>query len=98
VIAAQTGVAGSAAIGNYNRIGGQVGIAGHIKLADRIEVQAQSGVHSGKHQEGARLFGSPAIPYHDYLKSYAVFKQLPELLKKIDELEKQLSALKAKSA
>lgn len=97
VIAAQAGIAGSTSIGNNARIGGQAGIAGHIKVADRIEIQAQSGVHTGKHPEGSRLFGYPAIPYNDYLKSYTIFKQLPDLLKRIDELEKQLSALKAKS-
>jgi UDP-3-O-[3-hydroxymyristoyl] glucosamine N-acyltransferase len=98
VIAAQAGIAGSSSIGSNARIGGQVGIAGHLKIADRIEIQAQSGVHTGKYPEGSRIFGYPAIPYHDYLKSYAAFRQLPELLKKIGELEKQLSALKAKSS
>jgi UDP-3-O-[3-hydroxymyristoyl] glucosamine N-acyltransferase len=97
VIAAQAGIAGSSSVGNYARIGGQVGIAGHIHIADRIEIQAQSGVHSGKHPAGTRLFGYPAIPYADYLKAYAVFKQLPDHIKRIAELEKQLDALKKKS-
>ena len=97
VIAAQAGVAGSSSIGNHARIGGQVGIAGHIQIADRIEIQAQSGVHTGKFPEGSRLFGYPAINYNDYLKSYAVFKQLPEYMKRIAELEKQIAALKGQS-
>ncbi len=94
VIAAQAGIAGSASIGNHARIGGQVGIAGHIHLADQIEIQAQSGVHSGKHPKGSKLFGYPAIRYNDYLKSYALFRQLPDYKKRIEELEKQISALK----
>lgn len=94
VIAAQAGVAGSSSIGDHARIGGQVGIAGHIHIADRIEIQAQSGVHTGKYSEGSRLFGYPAINYNDYLKSYAVFRQLPDFKKKIEALEKQISALK----
>ena len=94
VIAAQAGIAGSASVGNHARIGGQVGIAGHIHLADRVEIQAQSGVHTGKFAEGTRLFGYPAIPYNEYLKSYAVFKQLPEYIKRIAELEKQIASLK----
>lgn len=93
-IAAQAGIAGSASIGNQNKIGGQAGIAGHIHIADRVEIQAQSGVHTGKYPAGSRLFGYPAIPYMDYLKSYAVFKQLPEYMKRIEELEKQLAELK----
>ncbi len=94
VIAAQAGIAGSSSVGDHARIGGQVGIAGHIHIADRIEIQAQSGVHSGKYPEGARLFGYPAINYNDYLKSYAVFRQLPDYKKKIEALEKEISALK----
>jgi UDP-3-O-[3-hydroxymyristoyl] glucosamine N-acyltransferase len=97
VIAAQAGIAGSSSIGHHARIGGQVGIAGHIHIADRVEIQAQSGVHSGKYPAGSRLFGYPAINYNDYLKSYAVFKQLPEYMKRIGELEKQIAALKGDS-
>jgi UDP-3-O-[3-hydroxymyristoyl] glucosamine N-acyltransferase len=97
VIAAQAGIAGSASIGHHARIGGQVGIAGHIHIADRVEIQAQSGVHSGKYPAGSRLFGYPAINYNDYLKSYAVFKQLPEYMKRIVELEKQIAAIKGDS-
>ena len=97
VIAAQAGIAGSSSVGDHARIGGQVGIAGHIHIADRIEIQAQSGVHSGKYPAGTRLFGYPAIQYNDYLKSYAVFKQLPAYMKRIEELEKQIAALKTDS-
>lgn len=92
VIAAQAGIAGSSSIGHFSKIGGQAGIAGHIHLADRIEIQAQSGVHTGKFEEGSRLFGYPAIPYMDYLKAYALFKQLPMYIKRIEELEKQIAA------
>jgi UDP-3-O-[3-hydroxymyristoyl] glucosamine N-acyltransferase len=94
VIAAQAGIAGSTTVGNFARIGGQVGIAGHITIQDRIEIQAQSGVHTGKFAPGSKLFGYPAIPYNDYLKSYAVFRQLPEYMKRIAALEKEIAALK----
>jgi UDP-3-O-[3-hydroxymyristoyl] glucosamine N-acyltransferase len=94
VIAAQAGIAGSSSVGNFARIGGQVGLAGHIHIPDLVEIQAQSGVHSGKISKGARLFGYPAINYSDYLKSYVVFKQLPALLKRLEELEKQVAARK----
>lgn len=95
VIAAQAGIAGSSNIGDHVRIGGQVGIVGHIRIADGVEIQAQSGVHTGKFPAGTRLFGSPAINYNDYLKSYAVFKQLPDYMRRIEELEKQIAALKS---
>ena len=97
VIAAQSGIAGSATVGNHVRIGGQAGIAGHIHIEDNIEIQAQSGVHTGKFPKGSRLFGYPAFHYLDYLKSYTIFKKLPLYIKRIEALEKQLSANKKKS-
>ena len=92
VIAAQSGIAGSTKVGDHVRIGGQVGIAGHVEIADKIEIQAQSGVHTGKYRAGSKLFGTPAFTYTDYIRSYAVFKQLPDLIRKIDELEKKMAA------
>jgi UDP-3-O-[3-hydroxymyristoyl] glucosamine N-acyltransferase len=96
VIAAQAGIAGSSSVGSHARIGGQVGIAGHLKIADKIEIQAQSGVHTGKFPEGSKIFGYPAIPYGDYLKSYIIFKQLPELAQRLRSLEQELEELKKK--
>jgi UDP-3-O-[3-hydroxymyristoyl] glucosamine N-acyltransferase len=96
VIAAQAGIAGSSSVGSFARIGGQVGIAGHLKIADRVEIQAQSGVHTGKFGEGAKLFGYPAIPYGDYLKSYIIFKQLPEMAHRLRALERELEEIKKK--
>lgn len=93
-IAAQAGIAGSTKIGRHVMIGGQAGFVGHIKIADKAQVQAQSGVTQSIEQEDARLYGSPAIEYVKYLKSYAVFKQLPELIKKIHSLEKEIERLK----
>ncbi|MEM9992216.1 MAG: UDP-3-O-(3-hydroxymyristoyl)glucosamine N-acyltransferase, partial [Bacteroidota bacterium] len=91
VIAAQTGVAGSTKIGKNCQIGGQVGFVGHLKIADGTKIQAQSGIASPVKQPNTALFGSPAIGYRDYIKSYAVFKQLPDLYKRLSALEKQLS-------
>lgn len=90
VVAAQAGIAGSTKIGKNCLIGGQVGFVGHIKVADGAQIQAQSGIASPIKEENAKLFGSPAIEYGNYVRSYAVFKQLPALFKKIRELEKLL--------
>lgn len=94
VIAAQTGVAGSTKIGKNCRIGGQVGFAGHLQIADGTQIQAQSGIASSVKTPDQALFGSPAIAYSNYVKSYAVFKKLPELYKIINKLEKELAALR----
>lgn len=92
VIAAQAGVAGSTKVGKNCMIGGQVGIAGHLRIADGTKVQAQSGIASNIAEPGSAIFGSPAIPYNDYLRSYAIFKKLPDLYRRIRELEKELDS------
>ena len=74
VIAAQTGIAGSTKIGKFNRIGGQVGIVGHIVIGGNVQIQAQSGIASNV-ADNSKLYGSPAIEYRNYLKSYALFKK-----------------------
>jgi UDP-3-O-[3-hydroxymyristoyl] glucosamine N-acyltransferase len=91
VIAAQAGVAGSTKIGAYCMIGGQAGFVGHIEVADYTKVQAQSGVTKSQKKSGGALYGSPALEYQNYVKSYAVFKQLPELFKRLNEIEKRIS-------
>lgn len=93
VIAALTGIAGSTKIGEQCQIGGQVGITGHISLADRTMIQAQSGVTKGTKKEGTKLYGSPAIAYNNYLKSFAIYKNLPDLQARISKLEKLLGEL-----
>lgn len=89
VIAAQTGIAGSTKIGKHCRIGGQVGFVGHVTIADGTQIQAQSGIAGPVKEPGTALFGSPAIAYRDYIRSYAVFKKLPELYKRFNLLEKK---------
>jgi UDP-3-O-[3-hydroxymyristoyl] glucosamine N-acyltransferase len=90
VIAAQTGIAGSTKIGKNCRIGGQVGFAGHINIADGTQIQAQSGISGDITEENSKWFGSPAIPYNNYVRSYTVFKQLPELYRTLNRIEKKL--------
>lgn len=94
VMAAQVGVAGSTRIGESCQIGGQVGFAGHINIADGVRIQAQSGLASSVTEQNSALFGSPAIGYKDFIRAHVVFKQLPELQKKVAELEKLLKGLK----
>ncbi|MBK9995231.1 MAG: UDP-3-O-(3-hydroxymyristoyl)glucosamine N-acyltransferase [Saprospiraceae bacterium] len=89
VIAAQTGIAGSTKIGNYCMIGGQVGIAGHLEIADGTKIQAQSGIGANIKDENSKWYGSPAIDYFTYLRAYSEFKKLPELSKKLNQLEQE---------
>lgn len=89
VIAAQTGISGSTKIGKNCMIGGQVGITGHLKIGDGVMIAAQSGVGSNI-PNGKVVQGSPAFDIAPYRKSYVYFRKLPDLVKRIDELEKQL--------
>ena len=75
VMAAQGGIAGSAKIGEHCIIGGQAGIGGHITVADNTTIAGQSGVLGTIKESGKVLMGTPAIPYKDYFRSYAVFKK-----------------------
>ncbi|AXO79155.1 UDP-3-O-(3-hydroxymyristoyl)glucosamine N-acyltransferase [Olleya aquimaris] len=88
VIAAQTGIAGSTKIGENCQIGGQVGIVGHIVIGNNVKIQAQSGIGRNV-KDNEVLQGSPALSYGDYNKSYVYFKNLPKLVKTINELEKK---------
>jgi len=89
VIAAQTGVAGSTKIGEGCQIGGQVGIAGHLTIGNNVKVQAQSGIGRNV-KDNEILQGSPSFGYSDWNKSYVYFKNLPKLVKTINELEKKV--------
>ncbi|MCX7728391.1 MAG: UDP-3-O-(3-hydroxymyristoyl)glucosamine N-acyltransferase [Bacteroidia bacterium] len=91
VIASQSGVAGSTKIGKNCMIGGQVGIIGHLKIADGTKIAAQSGIGHNIEEPNTTLQGSPAFYVGDYQRSYVVFKKLPELYKKIQELSKKIS-------
>lgn len=91
VIAAQAGIAGSTIIGDWNQVGGQVGIVGHIKIGNQVKIQAQSGVSSSAGDKET-LYGSPAINYNEYLRSYVHFRNLPELVKRLSTIENNLKA------
>jgi UDP-3-O-[3-hydroxymyristoyl] glucosamine N-acyltransferase len=90
VIAAQTGISGSTKIGKHCQIGGQVGLVGHITIADGSRINAQSGVSKSLLETNKAITGTPAFDYTAALRSQAVYKMLPELLKRVEELEQRL--------
>ncbi|PWT74440.1 MAG: UDP-3-O-(3-hydroxymyristoyl)glucosamine N-acyltransferase [Bacteroidetes bacterium] len=95
VIAAQAGVSGSTKIGNNVMIGGQAGIVGHIQIADGSKINAQSGVSKSIKIPNSAVTGSPAFDYTSALRSQAVSRNLPELEKRIKELESLVKQLLA---
>ncbi len=90
VIAAQSGIAGSTKIGEHCKIGGQVGIVGHITIGNNVKIQAQSGIGRSIKDDQV-LQGSPALGYGDFYKSYVHFKNLPKIVKDINDLEKKIN-------
>ena len=75
VMAAMSGIAGSSKVGEHCIIGGQVGIAGHLTVADNTSFGAQTGLISNVKTPGQSYFGTPGIPYMEYMRSYAAFKK-----------------------
>jgi len=87
VIAAQTGVSGSTKIGKNVMIGGQAGIVGHIVIADGSKINAQSGVSKSMKTPNTAVTGSPAYDYTAALRSQAAARNLPQMEKRIKNLE-----------
>ncbi|MGB0883172.1 MAG: UDP-3-O-(3-hydroxymyristoyl)glucosamine N-acyltransferase [Flavobacteriales bacterium] len=89
VIAAQTGIAGSTKIGDQCMIGGQVAIAGHIEIGNEVKLAAKSGIPASIADKEIHM-GPIAFERRDFQRSYILFKKLPDLARRIKDLEKQL--------
>jgi UDP-3-O-[3-hydroxymyristoyl] glucosamine N-acyltransferase len=98
VMSAQVGVAGSTKIGEWCVLAGQVGIAGHLKVGDRTTFGAKAGLSGGNLAKngGATLMGYPAVEHKKFAKNMAALNSLPELLKEVAALKKELEELKNK--
>jgi UDP-3-O-[3-hydroxymyristoyl] glucosamine N-acyltransferase len=94
VVAAQAGISGSTKIGKNVIIGGQAGIVGHLNIPNGTQLQAQTGLSRSIKGEGEKWAGSPAAPYSAHMRSQVVLNRLPELEKKVIELEKIIAELK----
>ncbi len=90
LVCAQTGLAGSSIVGANAILAGQVGVAGHCELGDGVILTAQSGV-SHDVPAGKMLSGSPAFENRTWLRATAGFQRLPEILKRLSQVEKQLA-------
>lgn len=87
-LCAQVGIAGSTKIGKHCILTGQVGVAGHIEIADNCIFGAQSGIANSVRKSGMYQ-GYPAIEAGNWRRSVVGFKQLPDILKRLNELEKK---------
>jgi len=96
LLCAQAGLAGSSVVGNNAILAGQAGVAGHCELGDGVILTAQSGV-SHDVPAGKMLSGSPAFDNRVWLRAVTIFQRLPELLKRLDRLEKRVESGKRDS-
>ena len=90
LVISQVGIAGSTKIGDYAILAGQAGIAGHLQLGNKIQVAAQSGVMNHI-PDGEKWLGSPAQPDRQTKRQMIAIQHLPELLRRVSELEKRLA-------
>lgn len=93
VIAAQTGISGSTKLGQKIMIGGQAGIAGHLTIANGVKIAGGAGVTKNLEGEGKSYAGFPAEDAKQSLKTQVYTRQLPELEKRVKELEKLVAEL-----
>ena len=92
-IAACVGIAGSAKIGRHCTIAGAVGIAGHVEIADNVHFTGMAMVTKSVSAPGVYSSGTGLLPNGAWRKSSVRFKQLDEMAKRIQKLEKQVAEL-----
>ena len=92
LVIAQVGIAGSSELGSFVTLAGQVGVADHVTVESGTILGGQAGVIPGHLPKGI-YSGTPAMPHRDWLKSKALFARLPEMGKKMRELEERLNKL-----
>ena len=95
VMSAQVGIAGTTKIGSNCFVGGQVGFADHINIGNGCKIGSQSGIDKSV-PDGEIRFGSPALAGIQYHRSFAVFKNLPDLASKVRDMEKRLTKIEEK--
>jgi UDP-3-O-[3-hydroxymyristoyl] glucosamine N-acyltransferase len=91
LLCAQTGLAGSSEVGNNVILAGQAGVAGHCTVGDGVILTAQSGI-SHDIPAGKVISGSPGFDNRVWLRAVTIFQRLPELLKRLERIEKKLAA------
>ncbi len=85
----QVGIAGTAQLGQYCVLGGQAAVVGHIKVGNMVKVGGQAAVINDV-PDGMTIVGSPAIDANKAKRAYALIETLPDMRKKIKQLEKKL--------
>jgi UDP-3-O-[3-hydroxymyristoyl] glucosamine N-acyltransferase len=96
LLVSQVGIAGSTKLGMGVVLAGQVGVVGHLEIGDGAKIAAQSGIMHDV-APGDVMMGSPARGQGEWLRIHASLAKLPDLLKRVRDLEKQLARGKNES-
>ncbi|MCH4179084.1 MAG: UDP-3-O-(3-hydroxymyristoyl)glucosamine N-acyltransferase [Megasphaera sp.] len=91
-IIAQSGIAGSTKTGNHCIFAGQTGIAGHVTIGDDVVLAGKTGV-TGNIKSGQIYAGYPGRPHMEWKRTSVYLRNLPKLVKKVRNLEKQIAEL-----
>ena len=94
LLAALVGIAGSSKLGEYVTLGGHASIIDNVSVGSGVMCGGYTGVIKDV-PDGQRLFGVPAIPAKEKFRQIRYTAKLPELVKRIAELEKRLSAIES---
>ncbi len=93
MICSQVGIAGSTSTGDYVIMAGQVGIRDHVHIGTGAVLAAMAGITNDV-PAGARMLGAPATPEREQKLRFATLARLPEMRKKLNQLERSLAELR----
>ncbi|HTY87021.1 MAG TPA: UDP-3-O-(3-hydroxymyristoyl)glucosamine N-acyltransferase [Candidatus Acidoferrum sp.] len=96
LVIAQVGISGSTKIGKYTILAGQVGLAGHLKIGNQVIIGAKSGVMTDI-PDGGKWLGIPAQPDKQTKRQMIAIQHLPDLIRRVNELERKLGEKSAGS-
>lgn len=92
VMSAQVGIAGTSKVGSNCFVAGQVGVADHVTIGNEVKIGSKTGIDKNV-GDGEIRFGYPALPGMQYHRSFAIFRQLPDMAAKLREVEKRIAKL-----
>ena len=92
ILCAQVGLSGSVVVEDNVVMAGQIGVANHMKIGKGSVLGAKTGVMSNI-ESGSFMLGSPAIPQREFMKREAASRKLPDALRTLRALEKQVQKL-----
>ncbi len=95
LLVAQVGISGSTSIGKHAILAGQAGVSGHLQIGNNVIVGPQAGIAKSI-SDGEIVSGSPEIPHKQWLRVQTIIPRLPEMKKQLSDLQKRIEELEKK--